>query len=186
MPRHVSRAAAIAEVAAAVNDAGGGTVLVGVDGPGGAGKSTFAAELARGVPAALVVPVDDFAGPHVPEWDWQRLREQVLEPVLAGRPGRYQRFVWNRDLGLEWHDVPSGHLLIIEGVSSTRRELGLNWLRQIWVDAPREVRLRRAFDRDGAAMLAHWLEVWMPSEDAYVARERPRDRVDLIVSGTEE
>jgi hypothetical protein len=34
-------------------------------------------------------------------------------------------------------------------------------------------------------MLRHWLEVWMPSEEAYIDRERPQERVDLIVSGTE-
>jgi hypothetical protein len=34
-------------------------------------------------------------------------------------------------------------------------------------------------------MLPHWLEVWMPSEEAYIARERPQERVDLVVCGTE-
>jgi uridine kinase len=73
----------------------------------------------------------------------------------------------------------------VEGVSATRGEVDVPWALQIWVDAPREVRLRRAVERDGAGMLAHWLDVWMPSEEAYIARERPQERVDLLVEGIE-
>ena len=34
-------------------------------------------------------------------WDdqltfWDRLEEQVLEPLRHGRPGRYQRYLWHR------------------------------------------------------------------------------------------
>jgi hypothetical protein len=45
------------------------------------------------------------------------------------------------------------------------------------------VRLARAVERDGAALLPRWLDDWLPSEQAYAARENPRERVDLIVSG---
>jgi cytidylate kinase len=73
---------------------------------------------------------------------------------------------------------------VVEGVSSTRAELGAPWDLTVWVDAPREVRLRRARERDGAAMQRRWLDDWLPSEEAYAAREHPQDRVDLIVNGT--
>jgi uridine kinase len=105
--------------------------------------------------------------------------------LLAGRPGRYQRYDWDRDEGAEWHDVTPGRVVVIEGVSSTRRELDAPWALQIWVDAPRDLRLRRAVERDGEAMRSHWVDVWMPSEEAYIARERPEQRADLIVSVTE-
>jgi hypothetical protein len=35
-------------------------------------------------------------------------------------------------------------------------------------------------------MLATWLDAWMPSEEAYIAAQRPQQRVDLVVSGIEE
>lgn len=184
-PREVSRHEAIGEVARLAHGRPGRTLLVGIDGRAGAGKSTLATAIADAVAGAVIIAVDDFAGPLVPEWDWARLHEQVLAPLGAGRPGRYQRWEWNRDEGAEWHDVPTGRLVVIEGVSSTRSELAADWACRIWVDAPREVRLQRALERDGAQMLPHWLEVWMPAEEAYIARERPRERADLIVSGTE-
>lgn len=163
----------------------GRTVWVGVDGCGAAGKTSLAGTIAAAVPDAVVVHVDDFSGPRIREWDWPRFDAQVVRPLLAGRPARYQRWDWDADRGAEWHDVPPGRTVVVEGVSSTRREVAVPWDLTIWVDAPREVRLARARERDGAAMLARWLEDWMPSEEAYVARERPAERVDLVVSGTD-
>jgi uridine kinase len=185
MPTQVRRAEAVDAVVQMAADRPAQTLFVGIDGRAGSGKTTLADAIAAAVPGAVVVHVDDFAGPLVPEWDWGRLREQVLSPLLAGRPGRYQRWEWNRDEGAEWHDVPAGRLVVIEGVSSTRREVGAPWACQIWVDAPREIRLERAVERDGDAMLSHWTDVWLPSEEAYIERERPEERVDLLVLGTE-
>jgi GNAT superfamily N-acetyltransferase len=71
----------------------------------------------------------------------------------------------------------------VEGVSSTRREVTVPWALTVWVEAPRELRLERALARDGEAMRGQWLDHWMPSEDAYVARDHPQQRVDLLVSG---
>jgi uridine kinase len=79
--------------------------------------------------------------------------------------------------------VPAGRIVVVEGVSSTRAEAGVPWDLTIWVDAPRDVRLNRALERDGPGMLRRWLDDWIPSEQRYAARENPRDRVDLIVSG---
>lgn len=161
----------------------GETVFIGVDGYGGAGKTTLAGRLAAALPDAVVVHVDDFAAPTIPEWDWDRFEAQLLAPLRAGRAARYQRWDWHRDEGAEWHDVPAGVPVVVEGVSSTRREVNAPWALQIWVDAPREARLDRAKQRDGSAQLRRWLDDWMPSEDAYVAREHPERRVDLVVSG---
>lgn len=185
MPRPVSRAEAVAESVDVARRLGGRTGWIGIDGRAGSGKTTLAEDIVAAVPGAVAVHVDDFAGPLVPEWDWPRFRTQVVEPLLAGRPARYQRWEWNRDEPAEWHDVAAGAVLVVEGVSCTRAELAAPWDLQIWVDAPREVRVRRAVERDGAQMLDHWLSVWMPSEEAYIERERPQERVDLIVSGTE-
>ncbi|HZZ97830.1 MAG TPA: hypothetical protein VFE19_12465 [Jatrophihabitantaceae bacterium] len=180
MPRKVSGAEALAEISALPRDR---TVLVGIDGYGGAGKTTFAAAAATMVPGAIVVHADDFAAPTVPEWDFDRFRAQVLAPLLAGHPGRYQRWDWQRDEGAEWHDVPLGRLVILEGVSSTRAEVAAPWDLTVWIDTPESVRLDRAVTRDGAAMLPTWYDVWLPEEAAYVAREDPLSRVDLILDG---
>jgi uridine kinase len=168
---------AVAEIAAL-----GGTRWVGIDGCGASGKTALAAAISGAVPGTTVVHVDDFSGPHVAEWDWERFDAQVVRPLLEGRTARYQRWGWDRDAGAEWHEIAPGALVVVEGVSSTRREVRVPWALTIWVDASRETRLRRARARDGEAMMPRWLSDWMPSEQAYMAREHPEQRVDLIVS----
>lgn len=184
-PRLVSRALAIGEVARLGDRHPDRTVWVGVDGFGGAGKSSLAAAIAAVVPRAMVVRIDDFWGPTIPEWDWARFHDQVVCPLLEGEAARYQVWDWDADVGVEWRDMPAGRIVVVEGVSSTRAEVAAPWDLTIWVDAPRELRVRRALDRDGEAMMHRWLDDWIPSEEAYAARERPQERVDLIVSGTE-
>jgi hypothetical protein len=174
---------ALASARAVVALRPGATLFLGVDGCGASGKSTLAARLAAALDGAEVIAVDDFSSPRLAEWDWNRFSDQVVEPLRSGGAARYQRWDWDRDEGAEWHDVPPGRPIIVEGVSSTRREMKLPWAWTAWVEAPRVVRLDRARARDGAARMPLWLNSWMPSEDAYVAREQPQTRVDIVVSG---
>jgi uridine kinase len=160
-----------------------GTVLVAIDGAGGAGKSTLAASIAGQLDGSYMVCLDDFARPSVPGWDQDRFRHQVVDPLLAGQDACYQRWDWPTDTGAEWQRVPAGSIVIIEGVSSTRSELGGYWDLTIWVDTPRTIRLQRGIRRDGEAMRPQWTEVWMPEEDAYIAAQQPAQRADIIVSG---
>jgi hypothetical protein len=81
-------------------------LFIGIDGRGGAGKSTLARRIADSVPRSVIVAIDDFTRPEQPGWDRDRLDRQVLAPLRAGQPGRYQRWDWDRDEGAEWHDVP--------------------------------------------------------------------------------
>ncbi|MBE7189154.1 hypothetical protein [Jatrophihabitans endophyticus] len=183
------RAATASDVAAAVAALPGtGLRLVGIDGAGGAGKTALAARVSARLNAdgvrTDVVHVDDFSSLHLAEWDWGRLREQVLLPLLAGRPARYQVWDWARDAGGVWVDLEPGGVVLVEGVSATRTEVGAPWTLTVWVEAPADVRRRRAIERDGPGMWPVWRDRWIPSEEAYFARERPAERADLVVDGT--
>jgi uridine kinase len=168
--------------------------LVAIDGRGGSGKSTLARLLAAGWPEAVVVEMDDFYRPsaqrvkraevHGANYDRRRLIAEVLEPLRAGRAGRYQRYDWEQDCLAEWHDVPAGTVVVLEGVYSTSELLRGYCDCSIWVDCPYDVRLRRGVERDGEGGRARWVEEWMPAEDRYVAGERADARADLVLDGT--
>jgi uridine kinase len=170
-----------------------GLCVVGIDGAGAAGKTSLAITLAAAsTTPAVVVRFDDFYLPkarraplvhgHPPEpnFDWQRLRCEVLLPLSEGRPARYQRYDWDDDVLAEWNDVPAEGLVVIEGVYVTRSQLRSFYDFRIWVQTPRDVRLDRAVARDGEDARGQWEDEWMPAEDEYIARENPAASADWI------
>jgi hypothetical protein len=158
-----------------------GTRWVGIDGKGASGKTTLAAAVVATLLDAVVVHVDDFARPSVETWERDRFVAQVLTPLAAGRPARYERWDWGSDASRGWHEVPAGVPVVVEGVSSTDVRLGVPWDVTLWVEVPAEVRLARAPARGGEVMREQWVDAWMPAEDAYEAAQRPQDRVDAVV-----
>lgn len=173
--------AAVREVVERVGGRGG-TRWIGIDGFGGAGKTSFAERLRQALPESLVVHVDDFFRPDVDGWDRGGFRTAIVEPVLAGRPGRYRRWDWETATIGEMIEVPPGRPLIVEGVSSTDVRLGIAWDLTLWLDLPAAERWRRVMARDGDAFRDLWLNTWIPSEQAYAAAQHPQARVDLIVT----
>ena len=161
------------------------TRIIAVDGPGGAGKSTLATRLAAALGDVPVVHTDDFASWENPlEW-WPRLIEQVLEPLSANQTARYQRHDWDARNLAEWHEVAPDGYLILEGVSASREAFRPYLTYRIWVETPRDERLRRGLERDGESMRPQW-EQWMSEEDGYIEREHPEQSADVVVSGITE
>ena len=72
--------------------------------------------------------------------------------------------------------------MLLEGVSSARRAVAERLSLAIWVEAPPSVRLARGIERDGDAMRGQW-ERWMAGEETHYARDRTRDRADVLVDG---
>jgi uridine kinase len=159
------------------------TRIVAIDGHGGAGKSTLARAIASAIAAVTIVPMDAFARPRRPGWEWERLKHGVLGPLDRDETGRYQRHDWERDALAEWHSVPPGGIVVVEGVSAMKHELGAYWDLAVWVECPAATRLARGIARDGEPMRRQWIDAWMPWEDAYVRDERPHERANLIVDG---
>jgi uridine kinase len=174
--------------------------LVGIDGRGGSGKSTIGRALSALTDSSVVIEFDDFYRPSAQRgrlseegggeiggnFDWRRVRDQVLAPLAADQPARYQRYDWGGDRLAEWHEVQPGRVVIVEGNYTTRSELRHFYDFTIWVEAPHDVRLRRGIERGGHDQLARWLEEWIPEEERYIAAEEPEARVDLVLDGAPE
>ena len=165
----------------------GRTRLVCVDGPAGSGKSTLGAAVARaaaGHGSALLLHMDDmYEG-----WDGladalPRVGAGIVDPLRSGRPGRYHRYDWHAGRFAEAHDVEPVDVLVIEGVGSGAAAYADAITTLVWVEAPEELRVARGIERDGEEQLAHWL-AWMADEAAVHARDRTRERADVLVDGT--
>ena len=101
--------------------------------------------------------------------------EHVIEPLARGDAARYQRDDWPTEALAEWHTIEPAPIIIVEGVSAGRSEWAEHLSFLIWIETPRDERLRRGVERDGIEALADW-ESWMAGEDAHYERSRTERR----------
>lgn len=156
--------------------------LVAIDGTGGAGKSTFAERLVRSMPpSTLLLRTDDFARPDQPiDW-WPRLLE-VIECLAAGKPATFEPYDWSTNTLLPRRPVEPAEIVLIEGVSSSRRAWSDHLQFSIWLEASADVCQQRGIARDGVTR-----DQWdreAGSERAFFERDDAKTRADLAVDAT--
>jgi uridine kinase len=181
-------------------------VLVAVDGADGAGKTRFAAGLARVADRGVVVAtLDDFHHPRAwrhaegrtGETVWARsfdtaaVRRELVDPWLAGAGTPYRR---------RWHDlatdapiedpatpVPERGVLVVEGVFAQRAELADAWDLVVYVDAPDGVRMSRMAVRDGVPDDAEHpaQRRYLDAQQIYRDACRPVDSADIVVDNSD-
>jgi len=118
------------------------TLLIGIDGLGGSGKSTVTKLIKEGMPNTAIIEMDDFYVPELQIADWDRVFEQVIKPLKNNAAVSYQRFDWDSNKLAEWHAVEPGGIVVIEGVYSLHEKLRANYDYKIWVECPYEARLQ--------------------------------------------
>lgn len=156
-------------------------VVIAIDGRSASGKSTFASRLTRALECQCV-HTDDIAWNHsFFDW-WSLLIHHILEPFKAG-----QAVLWTPDA---WHEhkrggaisVQPAPILIVEGVSSTRRELS-KWIDlAIWIETDPQKAETRGLERDGPDGHDFWFE-WQRSEQPFFVDDQPWTRATLTVDG---
>jgi uridine kinase len=167
-------------------------LVVAIDGGGGAGKSTLANGIKEAYSGrAAIVRCDDFYRPLnaqcAPEeayqryFDWRRLRDEVLIPLRGGKRARYQRNDWTADRFAEWIEIEPSEIVVVEGVFSMRPELQ-EWIDvAIFIETPRNERIRRMSARPQDT--TSWMHRWMAAEDWYLENLAPQYRADLLIDG---
>ena len=156
-------------------------LLVCVDGPAGSVKNTLAAEIAS-LTGAPVLHMDDmFEG-----WDGlPRITDQLetlLRPLAGGRSGSYRRWDWPGNAWAETILVPPAPLLVLEGVGSGSASVAALITVLAWVEVPYDLRMARGLERGGIGVADNWRQ-WAVDEQDLFARERTRERADIVVDG---
>lgn len=156
--------------------------LVAIDGRAGSGKSTLAAGLAKAWNAEII-QTDDFASWNNPfEW-WPRLIEEALLPLRDGKQAIYRKNDFDNDLLTDTFITVSGPRVVLEGVSSSRREFRPFLDFAIWVETPQELCLKRGVERDGDHVLQRWL-AWIEAEDSYIKEHQPSEYCNVTFWGS--
>ena len=180
-----------------------GPFVVAVDGGSGAGKSTFASLLKNELDATLI-PLDDFFSADIPDsqwdefsveerlnrvFDWRRLRENAIEPLLAGKPAKWHPFDFQSGLrpdgtyGMNVNpiEMSPAKVILVEGAYSAHPALADLIDLAILMDVPIEERHARLETREDKDFLAKWHQRWDSVERYYFNEVRPRNSFDLVV-----
>lgn len=188
-----------------------GRVLVAIDGVDGAGKTTFAEDLAAllresGI-EVIRISLDDYLNPqnrryaqgrYSPKgyfedsYDYQRFTDEVLEPLGRDGSGRYRTAAYDR--GTEcavcppWKVAPNDAVVIIDGMFMHRPEFCTDakhraWQLSVWLEAPMEVTLTRLAERDGTSPdpQDERNQRYLQGQQLYVDTCDPAGKADLVV-----
>lgn len=181
--------------------------IIGMDGLGGAGKSTLSEKLVQALTEkqyrCILLHIDDFIHPRAirynaafPEWQcyydlqWRYdYFADVVGRIRSGRPGAIDVELYDKE-GDGYISSPvhlaGNTLLIVEGIFLQRRELRGLFDYMIYIDVPEEARLRRVLQRDtyigGEEQIAgKYHRRYFPAERRYVEEYHPRDTADLVI-----
>ena len=178
-------------------------ITVALDGGSGAGKSTLASLIENELDATLIT-LDDFFAADIPDsqwdkfsveerlnrvFDWQRLRENAIEPLLAEKPARWHPFDFQSGLrpdgtyGMKIDPVERrpADVILIEGAYSAHPALDDLIDLAVLIDVPIEERHARLETREDTDFLAKWHSRWDAVERYYFDQVRPRNSFDLVV-----
>ncbi len=163
------------------------TLLIGIDGVGGAGKTTLSESLKENLVNVSIVQLDDFYSPELNRADRSRVVEQVLLPLENNTDAKYQVFDWRSSSLTDWHTIKPGGIVIIEGVSALHADFAGKYDFRIWIDCPAELGFKRGVERDkvgdGVDNTDKWRNIWMPQEQEYVESQKPQLHADYILNG---
>lgn len=183
--------------------------VLGIDGLGGAGKTTFTQSMEedlrnKGVNVS-VLHIDDFIHPkevrydnsraewecyYYLQWRYDYLISEILSPIHQGIPIDKEIEIYDKDndryinrrLKIEHNSVA-----IIEGVFLQRPEVRSFLDYVIYLDAPKEDRLSRVLKRDTYIgneldILTKYRNRYFPAEDKYLEENAPAKNADWTIT----
>ena len=184
------------------------TVIIGIDGLGGAGKSTVSESIKTAFAdtdiIVTILHIDDFIHPRAVrysdkakewecyyylQWRYDYLIQEIIKPIRSGAPFHKKIELYdkeNDDYILSQTDIPVGSVVIIEGIFLQREELEDLFDFMIYIDVPEKTRLERVLKRDGyigdkEQIAAKYNSRYFPAERYYCEQCSPADKAHLVI-----
>lgn len=210
----LSRAAGLSWLVSRIRQRAGRT-MVAIDGVDGAGKTTFADDLAAELSDAgltvIRVSLDDFLNPASirhekgrtsPEgfvedtYDYARFIGDVLDPLDCEGCGRYRAkaYDYRKEAALNppWQVAPDDAVIVVDGMFLHRNRLRTSrgrkvWDLSAWLEVPFEVSVHRLAGRDGTPDDPDdpSLRRYVEGQRYYIERYRPAERADIVIDNTD-
>lgn len=161
----------------------GRTCVVAIDGRAGAGKTTVAAGVSTALGDCPVVHLDELYDGWAGAAAGSRLLvDRILRPLRTRDRVSYHRFDWAAgEYESRATTVPPADFVVVEGVLGAWGEARSLADVTVWLDAPTELRKKRALERDGSMFAPHWAD-WAAQEDRLLGVDDPARRADLVFS----
>lgn len=183
--------------------------IIGIDGLGGAGKSTFSNSLKLQLEdeniSSYILHIDDFIHPkyirydtfkeewycyYNTQWRYDYLVKEILLPIRNGETIDKPIEIYDKEndrYTMQQIYIPYGSVLILEGVFLQRTELKDYLDFTIYLDVPREVRLNRVLARDGyiggvEEIKSKYEKRYFPAEEKYIFEYSPIENADFVLS----
>lgn len=170
--------------------------VISIEGGSGTGKTTVARALQERL-CCQVIHTDDFFLP--PELrskqrlsqpggnvHYERLNEQVAEPLRCGKEIAYRVFSCHSMAYTETIRFPLPAVLIIEGVYSAHPAIQDILSFRLFLDADFDQRIKRIEQRGDKEKLPRFLKEWIPMENRYFEFFSVRKNSDLLLLNKEE
>lgn len=163
-------------------------ILIGIEGFGGSGKTTFANKLKDTLGNSYVVSIDEFiVKEKITESSWDkggfdrdRLERQVLKPAKSGMSIQYQELLWEKNTLSEPKIVPAVDYLIIEGISCYHPDIAHYYDHKVWINTPMKLAKQRGHARDGSNENAQHWDLWAENDLRYQKKYHPEKSADFV------
>lgn len=184
-------------------------VLVAIDGPDAAGKSTLARSLSEHLTRpVLACSIDDWHHPrrvrlrrgdesphgyYADSFDHEALIRALLQPFRDGADSVTTSWFDHRTDQPHRRkavDVARTAALVVDGVFLLRPELRDRWDLRVYLDVPEEVTVARAVDRDAAVLgggeqvRRRYARRYLPGQALYRQTASPLERADIVLDNT--
>lgn len=165
-------------------------VLVGIDGPCAAGKSSLAKAISKVYNCGIIHVDDFFLQPH--QCSKKRLEEiggnvdyERLAPVVAkackGKAFSYQAYNCKSQKMDALKDIPPASVTVLEGSYSLHPKIGAQCHVRIFLTVDGFVQMQRILNRSGKIIAKRFEKDWIPMENQYFKKYKIKENCHLEI-----